>query len=293
MNLSGQTAVVTGGGNGIGRALCLSLAAKGANVVVADIELAPAEAVVSEITAFGAKAIATRVDVTDEQDVERLADRAWSAFGSAELLVNNAGVMHATSPLVETTNADYQWIFSVNVGGLLNGIRTFIPRFIEAGTPAHVLNTGSEHSLGVPHVGGGLYTASKHAVLGISDVLRQELPANIGISVLCPGIVGTTLWRAGERRQAEFGDTPPASAEAGAVMQHLGMNAQEVADKAVTGIESGEFLIVTHPHAIDIAKRRWTEIESAFSTQAPRFEGDDKYDLNQLMRKMNKHTKEE
>lgn len=283
MDINNKTAVVTGGGNGIGKALCVALAEAGANVVIADIELAAAEAVKAEISATGAGCLALAVDVTDEGSVTRMRDAAQEAFGSVDVLVNNAGVMHTTKPLFETTSADLEWVMSVNVGGVMNGIRAFVPLFVEQGTPAWILNTASEHSLGVPHLGGGLYTASKHAVLGLSDVLRRELPEHIGVSVLCPGIVGTTLWKASERRQDRYGGAKAGSEQAGAAMQNIGMPVEDVAQATIRGLGEETFFIVTHPHAVEFGHARWGEIESAFAAQAPRFEGDEKYDLNKLL----------
>jgi len=286
MNLNNKTAVITGGGNGIGKALCVALAGAGAKVVIADIELEAAMAVKTQLDANGHQSIAVQVDVSDESSVIALRDAAVETFGSVDILVNNAGVMHATKPLFSTTMADLEWVFSVNVGGVMNGIRNFVPLFVEQGTPAWILNTASEHSLGVPHLGGGLYTASKHAVLGLSDVLRRELPDHIGVSVLCPGITGTTLWKASERRQDRYGGAEDGSEQAGAAMQHIGMPVEDVAEATIRGLEAEAFFIVTHPHAVEFGKSRWDEIDSAFATQAPRVEGDEKYDLNVVLKQL-------
>lgn len=286
MNLNNKTAVVTGGGNGIGKALCVALAAAGVKVVIADIELEAAMAVKTQLDATGHQSISVQVDVSDESSVIALRDAAVEMFGSVDILVNNAGVMHATKPLFATTTADLEWVLSVNVGGVMNGIRSFVPLFIEQATPAWILNTASEHSLGVPHLGGGLYTASKHAVLGLSDVLRRELPEHIGVSVLCPGITGTTLWKASERRQDRYGGAEAGSEQAGAAMQHIGMPVEDVAEATIRGLEAETFFIVTHPHAVEFGKSRWDEIVSAFAAQAPRFEGDEKYDLNEVLKQL-------
>ena len=286
MEINNKVAVITGGGNGIGKALSVSLANAGAKVVVADIELEAAIAVKAELTANDHQSISVQVDVSDESSVIALRDAAVETFGSVDILVNNAGVMHATKPLFATTAADLDWVFSVNVGGVMNGVRCFTPLFVEQGTPAWILNTASEHSLGVPHLGGGLYTASKHAVLGLSDVLRRELPDHIGVSVLCPGITGTTLWKASERRQDRYGGAEDGSEQAGAAMQHIGMPVEDVAEATIRGLEEEAFFIVTHPHAVEFGKSRWDEIDSAFATQAPRYEGDEKYDLNVVLKQL-------
>jgi len=240
MQIAGNAAVVTGGGNGIGRALALALARRGADVAVADIELDAAEQVAAEVAAEGVRSFALAVDVTRPEDVAALADEAWRAFGSVQLLFNNAGVIQPLARLADTSQADFDWCFAVNVGGVMNCIREFAPRFIASGSRCWIVNTGSEHSLGVPHLLAGLYTATKHAVLGLSDVLRRELPEQIGVSVLCPGIVESTLWRASERRQDAFGGAVPANPAAAASMQ-MGLPAEQVARAVIAGVEAGNF----------------------------------------------------
>ncbi len=286
MDLNGKSAVVTGGGNGIGKALCLALASEGVNVAVADIDAAAASAAADEVRGAGVEAIGVATDVTDDNAVNALSEAAWRAFGSVDILVNNAGVMHPTAPLAATSAADFEWVFAVNVRGAMNGIRAFLPRFIASGHESRVVSTASEHALGVPHVGGGLYTASKHALLGLSDVLRREVPEHVKVSVLCPGIVASTLWRATERRQSAYGGSVRAPEAAGAFMDQVGMPAEEVAARAVEGIRNGDFYIVTHPHAVGIAQARWTELEAAFAAQAPRREGDARYDIEPIMRQI-------
>ena len=277
--------MVTGGGNGIGRAIALELAGRGASVAVADIELDAAESVAREVARHGVKSLAVAVDVAREEDVAELAQRAWSSFGSVELLFNNAGVMPPAGPLLRLTGSDFDWCFAVNVGGVMNGIRIFAPRFVASGRPAWIVNTGSEHSLGVPHLYGGAYTASKHAVLGLSDVLRRELPAHVGVSVLCPGITQSTLWRATERRPDEHGG-PQTADPANAAAMEMGMPVTEVARKVLAGVENGDFYIVTHPHVVEIARERWSGVQDAFAAQAPRYPGDEAYDVKEVLRRL-------
>lgn len=282
MNLEGSNAVITGGGNGIGRAIALALAEEGVNVVVGDIELAAAQETAGALASAGVKSHAVRVDVTREADIIRLADEAWATLGSVNLLFNNAGVIADRKPLWEFTADDVRWVVSVNLEGILNGIRIFTPRFIEAGGPSWIVNTGSEHSLGMPHTMSGIYTATKHAVLGLSDVLRHELPDHIGVSVLCPGVVDSTLWKSAARRQDEVGGAETVGDERGAFLERFGMPAAEVAARTLRGIREGEFLIPTHAHVISDARARWELVEAAFTGQAPRYDGDDRYDLATL-----------
>jgi len=285
MELAGRSAVITGAGHGIGRAIALALAEAGANVVVADIDEAAAEAVAAEVATHGVQSLAAKVDVACEQDLVELADRAFAAFGSVEVLVNNAGIIPDSRKLWQFSAEDFDWTFAVNVRGVLNGIRTFVPRFLESNAPAWVVNTGSEHSLGIPHLRAGVYTASKHAVLGLSDVLKRELPPHIGVSVLCPGIVDTTLWRATERRQVALGGSTTADPAAAKMMQN-GLPATAVGQKVREAIEQEHFFVLTHPHVVAFARERWEAIERAFAAQAPRYDGDEAFDVTNIARKL-------
>src|SRR5262249_26566690 len=170
MDIAGKVAVITGGASGIGRGIGRALAARGADVVVADVDAARASEVARELERAGVRSIAVSCDVTERASVEALPERAWSAFGRLAVPCNNAGV-GTLRPLIETPVGDAEWIFAVNVWGVIHGCQVFVPRFLAAGRPAHVLNTGSEHSVGIPFPGMGIYTASKHAVLAVSDVL--------------------------------------------------------------------------------------------------------------------------
>ncbi|MDE2848980.1 MAG: SDR family NAD(P)-dependent oxidoreductase [Acidobacteriota bacterium] len=285
MDIAGKTAVVTGGGSGIGRSIALALASGGCNVGVADIEMDAAEGVAAEVEAAGVRGAAYEVDVAGEADVEALAERSFGDFGSVEILVNNAGVLSRPGPLLETSASDYDWVFAVNVRGMLNGIRSFGRRFAASEGPCWIVNTGSEHCLGVPHLYSGLYTASKHAALGLSAVLRGELPGHVGVSVLCPGLVDTGLWRSSERRQERFGGAAGAD-PASAAVTRLGMAPDEVAARVVEGIRDETFYIVSHSHVIEFAQRRWEEIAAAFEAQAPRRPGDEEYSVENVMARL-------
>ena len=279
MEIRGTSAVITGGGNGIGRAIAIALAREGANVAVDDLEADAAASVAREVEALGVQALAAQVDVAREEDLERLADEAWAAFGSVELLFNNAGVGAGRAPAYEFTADDVRWILSVNLEGVLNGIRVFAPRFIEGGREARIINTGSEHSLGIPFPGSAVYTASKHAVLAISDVLRAELPDHVGVSVFCPGWVASSIWRSAERRPEHLGGPQEVDPARGRLTEEHAMPAAEAADMVLQGIREDRFFLLTHPHVVEYARTRWEQVDAAFAEQAPRYQGDDRYDV--------------
>jgi NAD(P)-dependent dehydrogenase (short-subunit alcohol dehydrogenase family) len=284
MELQGKVAVVTGAASGIGRGIAEAVAGRGADVVVADIEADRAEEVASTISSGGTRAIAAGCDVTDSASIEALADRSWDEFGHVDVLVNNAGVF-SPSPFLDIEESNARWVLDVNVMGVFLGCKIFGRRFVEQGSPAHIVNTGSENSLGMAHTNAAIYTASKHAVLALSDVLRNELPEFIGVSVLCPGIVASDLQTATRNRHERYGGPTPSSRSNGAPTGY-GLTPDEVGERVADGIERGGFYIVTHPPVVEIASERWDEISAAFADQAPRFEGDDKLDTRALLRGM-------
>ncbi|MEE9381629.1 MAG: SDR family NAD(P)-dependent oxidoreductase, partial [Hyphomonadaceae bacterium] len=200
-DFSGKAIVVTGGAAGLGKAFCEDLVTRGARIGVADIEGEKAKAVAAEI---GPSAWGFQVDVSDRGSVEALADEAWTAFGRVDGIFNNAGI-GAGRDILRTAEEDLDWVLGVNLKGVWYGCQVFGQRFRDQGGPALIVNTGSEHSLGVPHLRGGAYTASKHAVHGLSDILRREVPEDIQVSLFCPGIVATEIWNSGRNRPANIG----------------------------------------------------------------------------------------
>ncbi len=257
MELSGRTAVVTGAASGIGRALATRLARDGAQVVLADVERDPLEAVAAELAAGGARVLAVPTDVSDRRDVEALADAADAHFGPVHVLCNNAGVSGGRSPIWEATEDDWAWVLGVNLLGVVHGISCFVPRMLAHGEAGHVLNTSSV--LGLSTGPGSVYAVSKHAVTRLSEGLWHDLRAagsSIGVSVLCPGMVATRIVTAERNRPARLVDRPEdptAAARRHQLEQRFlaeGMAPEEVADLAVAAIVSGRFYVLTHPESI-------------------------------------------
>jgi NAD(P)-dependent dehydrogenase (short-subunit alcohol dehydrogenase family) len=259
--LEGAVAVVTGGGSGIGRGLALALARAGSAVIVADVDLTRAGDTAERVRALGVRAWAAQCDVTDRDAVEQLAEHAWNEAGHVDLIANNAGVFPKFASALDIDERDARWVLDVNLMGVWYGCSAFGKRFVEQGTPAHILNTGSENSVGVPHTHAAFYTASKHAVLGLSDVLRRELPDFVGVSVLCPGMVETALATSARHRPDRFGgpadDNPWLSLEGG-------MDPEAVGELAVAGVRRGDFVIMTHAPVRDIADQRTQDVLAGF-----------------------------
>ena len=244
--LAGRTAVITGAASGAGRALALECARERMNVVIADVELEPAQGVVQEIEKLDRRAIAVQTDVTDRASVEALADRAYAEFGEVNLLINNAGVSRR-SPLAEPADDNWNWILAVNLWGPLNGVYAFVPRMREQEGPAHIVNTASVSGLVARRNVNGIYTSVKHALVGLTNVLRDELePDGIVVSCWCPGGMLTNIGDSGRNRQAEFGGTYSEEARR-TEREPNPMTAEDVAPRVLAAIREERRYIFSHP----------------------------------------------
>ena len=150
--LEGKVAVVTGGGSGIGEGIARACADAGMRVVIADIEADAGDRVANALREAGTEAIAVRTDVTDRAALDELADAAWEAFGAVHLLCNNAGVI-SVGEIASTTPEDWQWLFGVNVFGVVHGIQAFVPRMREQIAALGRRGAHREHRLDVQHLG--------------------------------------------------------------------------------------------------------------------------------------------
>jgi len=268
--LEGKIAVVTGGGSGIGRAVATHLAGAGMQVVVADIQQDALDATVADLVARGHRAIGVRTDVSDGASVEALAEATVAEFGAVHLVHNNAGV-GVGGPVWTHTERDWQWVLGVNLWGVIHGIRVFVPRMLEQGGPAHVVNTASMAGLiSVPYL--GAYNVSKHGVVTLSETLHRDLRlagSDIGVSVLCPGLVMTNIFESQRNRPealADDGDTSGLSAllagggDGAATEDALGsfgeiLPADDVGAAVLDAVRQDRFYILTHPETTETLVR--------------------------------------
>lgn len=208
LKLEGNTATITGAASGFGRELALLCAARGMNLVLADVDRIGLEKTVS-LTSLPAGQVARQVcDVSQAEQVDALARTAQERFGGTHLLFNNAGVI-AAGPLWRATPQDWTWVFGVNVMGVANGIRSFVPAMLARGEPAWVVNTASVAGLVCPP-DMGVYSASKHAVVAMSECLHHELAQTqkpVGVSLLCPAYVDTGIADSAKHRPAALAAT--------------------------------------------------------------------------------------
>ncbi|MFI5035976.1 MAG: SDR family NAD(P)-dependent oxidoreductase [Acidimicrobiales bacterium] len=261
MELSGKTAVITGGASGIGLATARAFAAAGVNLVLGDIEEGPLAEAVEGLVSAGARVVGLRADVALEEDVVALRDAALAEFGAVHLVFNNAGVVGG--PVIGTPKPVWDWVMRVNVDGVINGVNAFVPHFLDQGE-GYVVNTASLAGLGgVPFT--GAYCASKFAVVGISESLFHELALtgkDVHVAVLCPGFVRTRIYESDRNLPVElkeYGDDP-AMREVHVVSAQVvnaGIDPDEVAAAVETAVREGQFWILPHLRsAIGTTKRR-------------------------------------
>jgi NAD(P)-dependent dehydrogenase (short-subunit alcohol dehydrogenase family) len=267
-DISGKTAIVTGAASGIGLGIAKALAHAGANIVLADLRPEPLEAARKVIETIGVRAVGITIDVSDSESVAAAARIALDAFGALHIAVNNAGVaMHGT-PIEQVTLEEWDWVIGVNVKGVINGIRTFVPMIRSHGQGGHVVNTGSVSSLFVREGRNqGAYAMTKYAVLALSEALEQELAGTgIGVSVLCPGGVNTSIFDSAATRPDRFGGSyrrPEQEAMKSAFAS--GALAPEVVGRRVLqAIQDDEFYVLTHTGERDIITARLDRIKVAF-----------------------------
>lgn len=275
-SLQGKCCVVTGAASGIGKALAEHLHGAGARLVLADIDFPKVKALAADLGG----ATALRCDVSDHASVEALAKAAQTALGGIDLVFANAGTI-INGPLIKSTPEEFDWLMGVNLRGAWSSLTVFARLLLEQAQGGKICVTASEHSLGPQHSGAGIYTASKQAVLALAEVLRAELPAKVGISVFCPGLVSTGL--ADAARPDHLRQPREHQLALSRAVQAQGMSAAEAAEAAIAGTCRGDFLIVTHPNALAAAQKRNAEIEAAFAAQAPADGDVARYDVNRIV----------
>jgi len=282
---------VTGAADGIGAALARLFRGAGARVFLCDV----AEERLRE-TAHALDAPFAACDVRNTTSLARVVERAWRELGGLDLVCANAGVV-CQGPILETSREDLDWIFDINVRGVLDTCRPFVRLLRENKRPGHILITGSEAALSYPRLIHAMqitaYLMTKHSVLALADGLRADLAGeSIGVSVLCPGPVATSLSQnsnalrpastagANVARSGPASTTsmsparvPPASiglsADAQEQLRTLSLTPDDIAARALEGLRRGLFVIPTHPHIASDVEHRYDEIRAGLAALPP------------------------
>ena len=207
MKLQNKVAIVTGGAQGMGRAICLRYAQEGAQVVVADLKLDGAQQVVTAIQQMGGQALAVAVDVRDQAQVQAMVELAVTRFGGVDILVNNAGVGKII-PFLETTEADWDFMFDINCKGLLWCSQAVAHQMIAQGRGGKIINLASQAGRrGEAFV--LAYCASKACVISMNQSMALALaPHKLNVNAIAPGIVDTPFWVEVDKQFAKLMDLP-------------------------------------------------------------------------------------
>lgn len=267
-DLAGKTAFITGGASGIGLAMAKSFGARGANVMLADIEEGPLKEAIELLSKTNTQVDGVLLDVSDRDAMRDAAKKTVERFGKVHIVCNNAGI-GAGGPMEEVTPSDWEWSIDVNLKGVVWGIEAFVPLIKEHGEGGHVVNTASMAGI-VPIPGFGPYTATKYAVVGMSEDLSMELePFGIGVSVLCPGFVATQIGNSRRTRSEKYGEEgepdQDAIAQAGDAVA-AGIPAEAVGERVVECILENRLYAFTHPEFKDSAAARFERMADDFDS---------------------------
>ncbi len=277
-SIKDRTAFITGGASGIGLALAEVFAGAGASVVIADVEALALERAELHLQAQGASVLALQLDVTDRAAFAAAREAAIERFGAVHLLFNNAGV-NVPGPLDQVSYDDWDWVMGVNLGGVVNGVTTFLPELIRHGDGAHIVNTASVGGL-VGMRGLGIYNASKFGVVGLSEALRADMMTHgVGVSVLCPGVVATALTTSERNRPAALGgdagsqasttDQPSEqTSEQADAAPAAGMSPLSLALLVLEAVEADQFFISSHPEFRSLVAQRNDAVIASFGGSA-------------------------
>jgi NAD(P)-dependent dehydrogenase (short-subunit alcohol dehydrogenase family) len=269
--LKGKTAFVTGGSSGIGLGIVKVLAAEGMKVAFSYRSQDHFDQTMAYFRDKPGQVVhPIKVDVTDRPGLAAAKAEIEGLYGPVQVLVNNAGVgIHGL--MERATFSDWDWIMSVNIGGVVNSVVTFLPDMISSGREAHIVNVASMG--GIAALGSvGLYTTTKYAVVGLSESLRTDMIGrNVGVSVYCPGTVKSNIGEGGRMRHEQFKDSgypsrPPPKAGETSFMD-LAMEAVEAGGHVLRGIKENQLFIISHPEYRDVLRARHAKIEASITRE--------------------------
>ncbi len=272
-DLDGKVAFVTGGASGIGLGIARKLVEAGMKVVIADLRQDHIDEALGwfEDRQQGRSVHFILLDVTDRAAMAAAADETEEVFGKLHVAVNNAGV-GIEGPLKEATYDDWDFGLAVNLGGVVNGVQTFVPRIRKHGEGGHVVNTASLAGLVVMPSHMAMYATAKTAVVALSEAIRGELAQEgIGVSVLCPGPIKSNIHQLSQNRPEQFKASGAFADAADRLGQRqvsdLWMEPEQVGEMVVRAIRNDEPYVITHGEWADAVKARYEAVMAAMPSE--------------------------
>ncbi len=261
---------VTGGASGLGFALGEALLARGANVVLADIEQEALNGALKRLESYDNRVSGLLCDVSDESAFQQVAAQAIERLGKVHFVFNNAGV-GGGGALAEIPNNVWNWVLGVNFMGVVHGIQAFLPHLREHGEDACIVNTASMAGM-IAMAGMGPYCASKFAVVAVTEALAGELAGSaVHAAVLCPGFVRTRIGESRRNRPFELEPAPPTPEQqlrmqAVAQMIETGLDPDVVAERVLEAVAEDQLYIFTHPEFAERVDERFERIRAGFES---------------------------
>jgi NAD(P)-dependent dehydrogenase (short-subunit alcohol dehydrogenase family) len=278
-DFAGRTAFITGGASGAGFGQAKVFGRAGCKVCIADIRPDAIDGAIAELRGEGIECHGIVLDITDREAFARAADEAEAALGPVTMLFGTAGVS-IFGPLEKATYADYDWIFGVNLGGVINLMQTFVPRMIAHNQGGHIVNTASMGAF-FANSGSGIYSASKFAVHGITMAMRDALKDyGIGVSVLCPANIKTNIAESVATRPEQYAASGYAVDERElAALREIysqGMEPEELAGHVKAAIEENRFYVIPYPEARGMLEAGFQQVLDALPPPESDREGQEK-----------------
>jgi NAD(P)-dependent dehydrogenase (short-subunit alcohol dehydrogenase family) len=262
--VEGKTAFVTGGASGIGLGMATAFADAQMNVVIADLQRDRIETALAQLEGKSVHAI--ELDVTDRDGFARAADEAEQVFGNVHVVCLNAG-MGILGPVTLAKYDDWDWGLGVLIGGVVNGVQTFLPRLLAHGEGGHIVSTSSMAGV-LPIGGAAIYITAKAALIGLSEALRSELAGEgIGVSAFCPGPVQTNIREGGRMRPDRYGDSGYTELDRELEERPnspLWMDPLECGERVLQGIRRDDLYIFTHREFREGADERFRAMLASF-----------------------------